>query len=129
MMQNKERGILEIVTLGRSYPFKLSTNALCTIENIAGKTVMEMTKHMGFTELRLCFWAGIHEFDEKVDIKEVGNIIDEIGWEAANALFLESLSYTFPNMKVESEANGADQEAKSEGESEKNSITQLEDGS
>lgn len=113
---NKERGILYITTESKKYPFKLSTNALCTIEQMSGRTVMDLTKSMGFTELRLCFWAGIHEYDESVDVKEVGEIIDEVGWDKANDLLLESLSYTFPNLVKKTGASNVD----GSGETEKN---------
>ena len=102
-MSNPVKGEVNFECGGKTYTFKLGTNAQVMLEQ---KVKMPMSKFLkqdriedlGIVDLRSIFWAGLfrqHQLTEE----EVGDIIDNIGPEKVADIFLEA----FESAKVKTE--------------------------
>lgn len=90
------RGTVEIEANGRTYTLRFTTNALCRLEEAAGRSFGALVDDLGgavnMNTLRLMIWAGIGGIGKEV----AGDIIDAIGIERAVSLIGEAINAAFP---------------------------------
>ncbi|RKH76975.1 hypothetical protein D7X99_33065 [Corallococcus sp. AB032C] len=103
-MANKAKGI---VKLNGDYSLRYTTNALVELEDAIGLTLPEILVRferggLGFKAIRTIVWAGLlHQFDNgdgtyDITQKEVGDLIDELGFEAVIEKAATALESAFP---------------------------------
>lgn len=94
MAANKERGELALNIEGQSYTLKLTTNAVCEMETLSGRTfdqVMLRIQHGSMSDIRLFFWAALQSHHPKVTLVDVGDLIDAAGGLGAVKTQLDTL--------------------------------------
>lgn len=68
---------------GEIYRFKMSFNAMCDLEEVTGKTLAEVVAEMeinpSITTMRALFWAALQEHHAGFTIKDVGDLMQELG--------------------------------------------------
>lgn len=107
-MTNAVKGEVHFESGGKTYTFKLGTNAQVMLEKRVGMSLSKFLKadrleEMGASDIRAIFWAGLfrkHELSED----DVGDLIDDIGPERVAAIFLEAFESAKP--QKENGANG-----------------------
>lgn len=93
-MTNPVKGEVTFESGGKTYTFKLGTNAQVMLEKKVGMPLSKFLKQdrieeLGTEDIRSIFWAGLfrkHQLGED----EVGDIIDDIGPEKVGEIFLEA---------------------------------------
>lgn len=106
MAANKERGEHALVINSRTYVLKLTTNAVCEMETLSGRTfdqVLLRISHGSLSDVRLFFWAALQPHQPKITLVDVGNLIDAAGGLGAIKTQLDALL----NLNTE-EAKGAE---------------------
>lgn len=90
------RGHVPVVALGRSLDLRFTANALCRLEEVTGRGIVDLAtdleQSMRITDLRTMLWAGI----PGISIEEAGDIIDEIGFERTAELIGQAITVAFP---------------------------------
>ena len=114
-MTNAVKGEVIFEAGGKTYTFKLGTNAQVMIENKTGLSMgkflnKERLEDMGAKDIRLIFWAGLFRQHQCTE-EEVGDIIDEIGPQRVADIFLEA--FEVAKSKVENGAAGEPRPPKS----------------
>jgi hypothetical protein len=110
-MTNPVKGEVSFESGGKTYYFKLGTNAQVLLEK---KTGMPMSKYlkqdriedMGAADIRLIFWAGLTRNHPDLTEDMVGDLIDDVGADRIGEIFVEA----FESAKVKKD-NGADEGA------------------
>lgn len=102
------RGAVTFEAGGKSYRLRLTTNALCSLEEQTGKSVEGLLDDLSVpgrkvTTFRLLFRAALGD----VTLDAAGELIDELGAGEADRLFTEVLRLTFPPRDASAEGNGA----------------------
>lgn len=102
-MANKQKGEVAISALGRDLTLKFSTNALCELEDLTGKSAIEVAnslddeKSVTMKLLRQLVYSGLlHNDGDQISLKDTGEIIDEIGHAVIGEKIAEAFVLAFP---------------------------------
>ena len=102
------RGGVTFDALGKPREFKFTTNAICRLEERAGKSLQDVladTAEGGrrTVAFRLLLWAGLGD----LTLDDAGDIIDDIGLAEVDRIIAEGLKRAFPPKDQSAEGNGA----------------------
>ena len=102
------RGGVTFDALGKPREFKFTTNAICRLEERAGKSLQDVladTAEGGrrTVAFRLLLWAGLGD----LTLDDAGDIIDDIGLAEVDRIIAEGLKLAFPPKEPSAEGNGA----------------------
>jgi hypothetical protein len=102
------RGGVTFDALGKPREFKFTTNAICRLEERAGKSLQDVladTAEGGrrMVAFRLLMWAGLGD----LTLDDAGDIMDDIGLAEADRIIAEGLKLAFPPKDQSAEGNGA----------------------
>ena len=102
------RGGVTFDALGKPREFKFTTNAICRLEERAGKSLQEVladTAEGGrrTVAFRLLMWAGLGD----LTLDDAGDIMDDIGLAEVDRIIAEGLKLAFPAKEPSAEGNGA----------------------
>lgn len=79
---NRERGELPLVGASDSYVMKFTTNAICQIETVAGKTLEDVIAGMqrgSLVDVRWFLWAMLQAHHPDFTVEQAGDAIDDCG--------------------------------------------------
>lgn len=82
MAANKERGEMALVAGSKTYVMKLTTNAVCEMETLSGRTFDQVAAKLqngSVSDVRLFLWAMLREHHRSMTLEDVGNVIDGAG--------------------------------------------------
>lgn len=82
MAANKERGEVALTVGDQSYVLKLTTNAVCEMETLSGRTfdqTLIRIQQGSLTDLRFFLWATLQEKHPTLTVLDVGRLIDDAG--------------------------------------------------
>lgn len=99
-MANLEKGIVEFSVGSGSYQLRLSTNAMCELETVVGRSTVEIVAEM-FSDckigtVRAFMWAMLNDMGHEIDLRGAASIIDELGLSKAIELVSETAQAAFP---------------------------------
>jgi hypothetical protein len=102
------RGGVTFDALGKPREFKFTTNAICRLEERAGKSLQDVladTAEGGrrMVAFRLLMWAGLGD----LTLDDAGDIMDDIGLAEVDRIIAEGLKLAFPPKEPSAEGNGA----------------------
>jgi hypothetical protein len=102
------RGGVTFDALGKPREFKFTTNAICRLEERAGKSLQDVladTAEGGrrMVAFRLLMWAGLGD----LTLDDAGDIMDDIGIAEVDRIIAEGLKLAFPPKDQSAEGNGA----------------------
>ena len=102
------RGGVTFDALGKPREFKFTTNAICRLEERAGKSLQDVladTAERGrqTVAFRLLMWAGLGD----LTLDDAGDIMDDIGLAEVDRIIAEGLKLAFPPKDQSAEGNGA----------------------
>lgn len=91
-MANDIRGEVELHLGDKSYRLKFSTNAICSVEDKLGKSIIAVMGEIDWiTTRRVLLWAALQHHQPGIELKDAGEIMDAAGplntVEALNAAF------------------------------------------
>lgn len=100
---NKHRGefLLELDKV--EYKLCYSINAICALEGITNKTVIEIGKiladpdNLSLTFARAFLWAGLQKYHSAITIQGAGDILEEHGAEKVIEKMVEGFATAFPS--------------------------------
>lgn len=101
-MANKQKGEVALVALSKEWILKFSTNALCELEDLTGKSAIEVANSMNDESkvtmklLRQIVFAGLSENNPSPTIEDAGNIIDSVGFDVIGPKIAEAFILAFP---------------------------------
>lgn len=107
-MANSQRGEVSVVTEKKTHILKLSTNAICGIEEASGMGINAFSEGLSdpgnfkITNIRLMFMHGI----ANITFAEAGNIIDELGIGLASEKLGEAMKLAFPDLESDNSNAG-----------------------
>lgn len=103
-MANAQKGEVTLEAGGETYRLQYTTNAMCELEDAAGKTINDLVAELGdeanppgIKSMRVLLWAALVEHQEAITVKETGKIIDAIGIASVGSLIGESFKAAFPD--------------------------------
>jgi hypothetical protein len=104
------RGGVTFDALGKPREFKFTTNAICRLEERAGKSLHDVladTAEGGrrMVAFRLLMWAGLEH--DNLTVFDAGDIMDDIGLAEVDRIIAEGLKLAFPPKEPSAEGNGA----------------------
>jgi hypothetical protein len=102
------RGGVTFDALGKPREFKFTTNAICRLEERAGKSLQDVladTAEGGrrTVAFRLLLWTGLGD----LTLDDAGDIMDDIGLAEVDRIIAEGLKLAFPPKEPSAEGNGA----------------------
>ena len=102
-MANKIRGEVDFEAGGKTYTLKMSTNAICQIEDLSGKSINEFSQGLfdpalfRIANLRLIFFACLLGGKSEVaSLLDAGEILDAVGFEDGGVLIRTAYQRAFP---------------------------------
>ncbi|HEU4986863.1 MAG TPA: GTA-gp10 family protein [Rhizobiaceae bacterium] len=104
-MANRHRGEVSFDAAGKTWTMRLSTNALCELEDALGSgvdaigTSMADPRSAKVKTLRLIMWASLTDHHEGVTVRQAGELIDEIGLDTAMGLVQKAFAAMQPEAK------------------------------
>lgn len=105
-MSNPLKGDLAFDVDDATYTLRFSIDALCKLEEAAGKTYPVISAEMGDAAtlsvrmLRLMLWAGLQEHHKDISLIEVGDLIPKIGdMLAVTKLISKAIGLAFEQQK------------------------------
>lgn len=109
-MANRQKGEVSFQALGETWTLRYSTNALCEMEDLFGKSAIEVAQLLDaeggvkLRDLRAVFFCGLTDRHEGVTERIAGNLIDDIGMENAGPLIAEAFTAAFPSAEEAEDA-------------------------
>ena len=81
-----------------TYTFRFSTNAICSFEEATGEAITTALSPEGmrFATLRQLVHAGLSDNHEGLSLKDVGDIMDEVGFDTLTDKLTEAITKAFP---------------------------------
>jgi len=70
-----------LITLDKQRNIRLNTNALVKVEEVLGRAISEFGTSFGIREIRAMLWAGLLHEDKSLTLDNIGDLIDEAGFE------------------------------------------------
>lgn len=104
-MANKQRGEVSFEADEKTWTMKIDTNAMCEIEELAGKPIAEVgqllanPKTASMQLIRTVFLGSLKHYHDGLGVREVGEIMDDIGIAKAIELIGEAFSMAIPQEK------------------------------
>lgn len=103
-MANAQKGEVSFEALGETWTIKLGTNAMCEIEDATGESINTIGQSMNsekFTMrlMRTVFFCGMADYHDKLTERQVGNILDEIGFDKASDIMMRAFVLATPEAK------------------------------
>lgn len=101
-MANAVRGEVSFEAAGTTYRMKISTNALCEIEDALGESIDEVGRKIAENKsakirvLRTLVWGALLDRHPNLTPKDAGRLIDEIGMEKASELIAKCFELMQP---------------------------------
>lgn len=102
-MANKHRGEVAFDLEGKTYTLRLSTNALCELENVLGCGINEIGSKLANPEtlrlstVRAVIWAALRDHHREVTLADAGVMVDALKLSGAVELIGKTLSAAFPD--------------------------------
>lgn len=88
-MANPQRGEVSFDAGGKTYTLHYSANALCELEDLLDKGIIELTTEMQgweknpgkirFKTIRAMFWAGLRDHHPEIDVAGAGELVTNAG--------------------------------------------------
>ncbi|ADU50171.1 hypothetical protein Tmar_0046 [Thermaerobacter marianensis DSM 12885] len=78
-MANPLRGEVELKAGGKTYVLRYTTNAMVQLEEMLGRSVLEIVNNPSFTDARAMVWAGLLHAHPGLTLEQAGEIMDEAG--------------------------------------------------
>jgi len=94
-----------LIELDQPRNIRLNTNALVKVEEVLGKPLSEFGAAFGLKEIRALLWAGLLHEDRKLSLDDVGDLIDEAGFEYVSTKVGEAISIAMGHKEEESDPN------------------------
>ncbi len=109
MTTHTVKGEVNFESGGKTYTFKLGTNAQVLLESRTGMSMAKYLKadrieELGSKDIRLIFWAGLTRNHPDLTEENVGDLIDDIGVDQVSEIFLKAFESAKP--KTENGAAG-----------------------
>ncbi len=85
-MANSHKGEVAVKTADASYILHFSTNAICELEDVLEKPVIQIVaefeneENVGMKIVRYLVWAGLTTKNPGMTVEEAGDILDEVGY-------------------------------------------------
>lgn len=104
-MTNTVRGTMTVEALGKTWTLKLSTNALCELEEQLGQGIeslgaMLQDPNQGRMKLfRLVVWAALTDNHPDIKLTDAGTLIDALGMEETMSVLQRLMTLTMPEQK------------------------------
>ncbi len=102
-------GMVTFEAAGATRSLRLTTNALCLLEDKTEKSALDLATELQFNPrigtVRALFWAA--GGDHGMTLAQVGELIDEIGLAQATDLAREAFSAAFPEPDPDPDGAGA----------------------
>lgn len=103
-MANAQKGEASFEALGQTWTIKLGTNAMCEIEDrteLSINKIGEKLNGAGFSMklMRTVFACGMIDHHPDITDRTVGDILDEIGFEAASDIMGRAFTIATPEPK------------------------------
>ena len=93
-MANPHKGEVEFTVGAKAYKAVLTTNAICELETVLGRSVTELENRI--TTTRAVLWASLIEHQPKVTLADVGKMVDELGLIKATEIVRDIYTLAFP---------------------------------
>ncbi len=106
-MANRQKGEVSFRADDKEWVLRYSTNALCEMEDLFGKSAIEVAQSLdseagvSLKDLRAVFYCGLTDRHEDISEKRAGDLIDDIGMEAVGPLIAEAFLAAFPSAEEE----------------------------
>lgn len=84
-MANAQKGEVSFEALGQTWTMKLGTNAMCELEDLTGKGIIEIgemfedERTFTLNMLRQMFFCSLLDHHENVSLRKAGSLVDELG--------------------------------------------------
>ena len=104
---NPHKGEVDFDANGQRWRLVYSFNALCALEEKAGKGFPELSASLSdssklrLADIRTVLWAGLVDNHPSVTIKQAGDIIGDIGAGKVIELFNKALTLAFPEASAD----------------------------
>lgn len=108
-MTNKLRGEVALSVgsgdTAKTYILRFSANALCDLEEITGKSIMNIMadvkdpEKMSMTTVRAMIYAGLKEHHPKITLQDAGNIVQDLTMLGAYLKVAEAAKAAFPDVE------------------------------
>lgn len=101
-MANPNKSEVGFEVDGKAYTLKLSTNAICEIEDVTGKGINEFAEGLGDTakfrirDLRTIFYACLVGGGSSISQDATGDLMDAVGMEEVGELVQKAFQVAFP---------------------------------
>lgn len=99
-MANREKGEVTVQQGDKTYTLRLGMNELCEIEGATGIKMGALSQELASGSAilsRAAFWAALHGGGHTdIGLTEVGQIISELGIQAATLKLMDAFSVAFP---------------------------------
>jgi len=100
-MANKHRGEASLEIDGKAYTLVFTTNALCDLEELLGKSVGQIMQQMDrVSTIRALLWAGLQASEPGLTVKAAGDLMHVAGNTAVMKAVTEALNRAFPQEKA-----------------------------
>jgi len=113
-MANAERGEVDIEIDGRTFTLKFTWEAITSIEDAVGKTIIETAKGMGFKETQAAITAGLLWMKKNVETAKLVrklNPVDFVTYNQRIGMALMSVMGLVDDADAEAEAEESDEES------------------
>lgn len=95
-MANPHQGETSIEIGGTLYTLKLSTNALCEVEDATGRSISTLNYVGSLRDIRALFWGALRGAHPKVTLADAGKMMDVAGVKAVSAAVGKAIALAFP---------------------------------
>lgn len=99
-MANPLRGEVDVQVGDKSYVLRFSINAMVAAESVMGLGISDIIAELQASPklgtLRTVMWAGLREYQPKITLDAVGDIIGELGLQKAGEIIGDALAKAFP---------------------------------
>jgi len=97
---------------GRDRRLRFDANALAAVEEVLGKPLHELfpageegaaAKQLGFREMRALLWAGLLHEEERLNLRQAGELLDLERLEEIMGRVTEAVELAFPQTQLQGE--------------------------
>lgn len=102
-MANRQKGETGFDALGQTWTLRYGTNALCEIEDLFGRSALDVARDfedettVRIRSIRDFFFCGLKDHYPDVDAAKAGEIIDALGLDRVGTKIGEALALAFPS--------------------------------
>lgn len=100
-MANPHRGHVDLTAGETVYRLSFSINALCEVEDAAGKSVNELVDEMNgknprLSMIRMLLWGALRDHHEAITLRQAGEIAGDAGMQQTGEAVGKALALAFP---------------------------------